>query len=234
MECPLCGETLPLHSRVCLSCGHEFDTFFLTEEAQSSEVRRSVAPSKAPRQPAALKPSRPPISRKTMGLIGASVGAVAIIAVAIVLFTMSGSALPQKPEDTVAKYYEYLQKGDVTGLLNLFESGFQPTANDRVAVSAVLHANSYKVTGPNVHLISDADGTAYVAIDSIDVSTTPKNDGAPTQDSLAALIQKSRPGGQVAAVVKLVNSGDGWRISGRPFNGWGPANIWLIGQLQPV
>lgn len=42
MECPVCGEKLPLNAKVCAGCGEPVDRFFLTEELEASQVRKSA------------------------------------------------------------------------------------------------------------------------------------------------------------------------------------------------
>jgi hypothetical protein len=212
MECPICGETLPLSSKVCSSCGHEYDGFFLTEEVESSAVRRSVTRQKPPKQPSALKPGRGPLSRTALAWIGGGVAALVLIAVVAFIFIPRGKGGAGKPADAVTSYYKYLRSGDTEGLLSLFENGFQPTESDRTGLKAAISTNTYAVTGPTVKVL------------------TPKKGGTPQQYSLASLLS-SAPGS--SCVVGLENMGDGWKISGRTYGGWAPQNLWLVGDLEP-
>lgn len=190
MQCPICGETLPLSSKVCASCGNEYDGFFLTEEVESSAARRSVTQQKPPRQPSALKPRRAPIDGRRMAMIGGGVAAVLVIAVAAFLFIPRGKGGAGKPADAVTNYYKYLQSGDSEGLLALFDSAFQPVESEKTGLKAAIAANSYAVTGPTIRVISDDDTTAYVAIDSVGVAVTPRNGAPPQRFSLASLISQ--------------------------------------------
>jgi hypothetical protein len=230
MECPICGETLPLSSKTCAACGNEYDGFFLTEEADSSAVRRSVTQQKPPRQPSALKPGRGPLSRTTLMWIGGGVAALVLIAIVAFIFIPRGKGGADKPAGAVSSYYQYLKSGDDAALLSLFVSGFQPTASEKIGLKAALAANSYSVTGPSVNVLTDDGKNATVAITSVDVAVTPKKGGTPQQYSLASLLS-SAPGSTV--VVRLENLGDGWKISGRTFGGWAPQNLWLVGDLKP-
>lgn len=237
MECPICGETLPLSSKVCESCGQEYDGFFLTEEFTSSSVRKSAAPQKAPRkQPSALKPSRrPPMTPKKIALIVGAAVALIAIAIAIVAFIPRGNQPPGTAQEAVVKYYEYLRKGNADGLFSLFESGYLPVAPDRAAIKAAMSSNKYTVSEPVTQILSRTENTALIAISNVEVDVAPKAGGAAQKKSLAAYID-SIPGGnkQMVSVVKLDNSGSGWHISGRPLGGWNPDNLWLLGELKNV
>jgi hypothetical protein len=230
MECPICGETLPLSSKVCSSCGHEYDGFFLTEEVESSAVRRSVTRQKPPKQPSALKPGRGPLSRTALAWIGGGVAALVLIAVVAFIFIPRGKGGAGKPADAVTSYYKYLRSGDTEGLLSLFENGFQPTESDRTGLKAAISTNTYAVTGPTGRGWTAAGPNATLAIHSVDVTVTPKKGGTPQQYSLASLLS-SAPGS--SCVVGLENMGDGWKISGRTYGGWAPQNLWLVGDLEP-
>lgn len=234
MECPICGETLPLSSKVCESCGHEYDGFFLTEEFDSSSVRRSASPQKAPRQPSALKPSRrPPMDRKKIAVIVGVVVLVALIGVALFAFVPRGHGAPGTAEEAVLKYYDYLRTGDADGLFSLFESGYLPVAADKAGIKAALSTNKYTVSQPVTQVLSRTQNTALVAIKNLEVDISSKTKGTTEKKSLAQYIQ-SQPGSnpQMVSVVKLDNTGDGWHISGRPIGGWTPDSIWLIGEIR--
>lgn len=40
VDCPICGEEIPLSGKTCGSCGYEEEAFFLTEEMESSTLRQ--------------------------------------------------------------------------------------------------------------------------------------------------------------------------------------------------
>jgi hypothetical protein len=233
MQCPICGETLPLSSKVCDACGHEYDGFFLTEEFDASTVRKSVTGQKPPRTPSALKPGRPPLERRTKFLIAAGVVLMVAVVALVVVFIPHGVSAPSKPDEAVLKYYQYLQKGNGDALMSLFESGFLPVATDKAAVKAALASNTYEVTPPTIKVLTNDNGVAIVAIQDVQVQVTPKSGGAPKALSLAAYLQSvpGTPAGTVA-LVKLHNNGSGWQIAGRPVGGWNPDNLWLIGELK--
>ncbi|MHB8896006.1 MAG: hypothetical protein ACYC99_12640 [Candidatus Geothermincolia bacterium] len=234
MECPICGETLPLSSKVCESCGQEYDGFFLTEEFTASTVRKSAAPAAPRRQPSALKPSRrPPMGRRNIAIIVGAVVLVAVIVVAVLMFLPRGYSAAGKPEEAVTKYYEYLRKGNAEGMFSLFESGFLPMAPDKAAIRAAFASNSYNATVPVVAVVSKTDNAAQVAIQQVEVETAPKSGGASQKQSLAGYVQ-TLPGGspQSVSLVKVSNTGSGWKITGRPMGGWGPENIWLLGEVK--
>ncbi|HEY5503304.1 MAG TPA: hypothetical protein VIJ97_08330 [Candidatus Anoxymicrobiaceae bacterium] len=232
MKCPICGETLPLSSNVCASCGNEYDGFFLTEEVKSSALRRSVAESKAPRQPAALKPrNRAPLSSRTIWIIVVSVAAAIIAVAAVLVFVPRGKTAAGNPAAAVNLYYQYLQKGDSEGLFSLFDPGFLPMEGARASIKAALSTNKYAVTGPATRVMSSDNNTALVAIDSLQVQVT---SGGNTRTLTLADRLQSLIGSQTgkSLVVRINNSGSGWKISGRPLNGWTVEDIWLVGTLQ--
>lgn len=234
MDCPICGETLPLSSKVCESCGHEYDGFFLTEEYTSSSVRKSASSEKAPRVPSSLKPSRrPPMDKKKIAVI-IGVAAVLVIAAVLVLALIPrGRSAPGTAQEAVMKYYEYLRTNDADGMFSLFESGYQPVAKDKAGIKAAVSSNTYAVSQPVTQVLSRTENTALVAIHRVEVDVTPKKGGATTKNSLTEYIQNT-PGTtpQTVSVVKLDNNGDGWHIAGRPTGGWSPENLWLIGELS--
>jgi len=233
MECPICGETIPLSSKVCASCGNEYDGFFLTEEVASSEVRKRVTQQKPPKVPSALKPRRAPLSRPTMFMIIGGVVALVVVAGGVFMFMSRSKGGAGKPAEAVTSYYKYLQAGDSESLLALFDSGFQPTDATRAGLKAALAANSYAVTGPQIRVISDDGTTAFIAIDSVDVTVTPKNGSPPKRYSLAGLrAELPDAGPQAASVVKITNTGGGWKIAGRTYGGWSPQNLWLLGDIK--
>jgi len=222
MQCPICGETLPLSSRVCSACGNEYDGFFLTEEVESSALRRSVTSSSPRRQPAALTPRRmAPLSTRSKWLIAVGALALTLIVVAGVIVLPHRAATAGNPADAVTLYYRYLQQGDADGLFSVFESGYLPMERPRAAVRANLSNSKYAVTGPTIHVVSGDTNTAVVQIDDVEVDVTAR--GAQTKNKL--------PAGS-AVMVRINNTGVGWKISGRPVNGWAPENLWLIGAVQ--
>jgi hypothetical protein len=228
MECPICGETLPLSSKVCEACGNEYDGFFLTEEFDSSDVRKRVAAEAAQKkQPSALKPGRPPLDPRVIWIIDGAVAAVAVVGVLIYFLMPKSGGAPNKPETTVANYYEYIKSGNAEGIFGLFEPGFLPTAPDRAAIHAALSTNTYKVSGPTVTVLANDNSAARVEIKDIEVEVTPKAGG---QAKKLTLVDAN--GKPIVSVVKLNNNGSGWKISGRPVNGWAPDNLWLIGEVQ--
>ena len=232
MECPICGETLPLSSKICASCGNEYDGFFLTEEVDSSALRRSVTNVKPPRQPSALKPrSRAPLSARTIWIIVASVAAVVIAVAAVIVFVPRGQTAAGSPAAAVNMYYQCLQKGDSAGLFSLFENAYQPMEGARASIKAALAANKYVVSGPVTRVVLSGEDTALVAIDSLEVQVTAG--GATGKRSIAELKQ-SLVGSQTGkgVVVRLTNTSSGWKISGRPLKGWSAENIWLIGNIE--
>lgn len=234
MECPICGETLPLSSRVCESCGNEYDGFFLTEEASSSAVRKNASRPPARKQPSSLKPRRrAPLSGRSIAIIVGSAVLLAAIAVAVILLVPRGISAPGSAKDVVPRYYQYLEKGDADGLFSLFESGFLPVATDRAAIRAALSSNDYTVSQPVFEVLSSTDNTAIAAIRDIEVDIKPKAGGASRKMSLAEY-RDSLPGNNRGAVgiVKLTRDGGGWHVSGRPSGGWSPENLWLLGELK--
>ncbi len=233
MECPICGETLPLSSRVCEACGNEYDGFFLTEEFAASSVRKSVAPQKPPRQPSALKPStRPPMDRKKVAVIGGAVVLALLVGAALFAFIPRGRGAAGTAEEAVTRYYEYLRAGDAEGIFSLFEPGYLPVAADKAGIKAALTTNTYKVSKPVTQVLSRTDNTALVAIKAVEVDIASDTRGTTENKSLARYAQEL-PGGnpQMVSVVKLENSGGGWRIAGRPVDGWAPSGVWLIGEV---
>lgn len=233
MECPICGETLPLCGSVCEACGNEYDGFFLTEEFASSSVRKSVAPQKLPRQPSALKPSaRPPMDRKKAAMIGGAAVLVLLAGVALFAFIPRGHGAAGTAEEAVTRYYDYLRTGDAEGIFSLFEPGYLPVAADKAGIKAALTTNTYKASKPIIQVLSRTDNTSVVAIKAVEVDITSSTRGIVEKKSLAGYAQEL-PGGnpQMVSVVKLKNSGGGWRIAGRPVDGWAPSNIWLIGEV---
>jgi hypothetical protein len=228
MECPICGETLPLSSKVCEACGNEYDGFFLTEEFDSSDVRkRAAAEAAQKKQPSALKPGRPPLDSKVIWIIAGAVVALVAVGALIYFFVPNSAGAPNKPETTVTRYYDYVKSGNAEGMFGLFEPGFLPTAPDRAAIHAALSTNSFKVTGPTVTVLSNDNGAATVEIKDIEVEVTPKAGG---QAKKLTLVDAN--GAPMVSVVKLNNNGSGWRIAGRPVNGWAPDNLWLIGEVK--
>jgi hypothetical protein len=234
MECPICGETLPLSSKVCDSCGHEYDGFFLTEEFASSTVRKSAAPQKPPRrQPSALKPGRPPLGRKKIAIIAGAAVLLIAAAIAVFMFMPTSFSAAGAPDAAVTKYYQYLQDGNAEGMFSLFESGFQPMEQVKAAVKAALATNKYTVKPPVVTVVRQVDNVADVKIESVEVTSLPKSGGTPKKQSLAAYAE-SLPGNnpKLVSMVKVSNNGEGWQITGRPVSGWSPENMWLIGEIQ--
>ena len=232
MECPICGETLPLSSKVCASCGNEYDGFFLTEEVDSSALRRSVTNAKPPRQPAALKPrSRAPMSARSIWMIVGSVAAVIIAVAAVLVFMPHGQTAAGSPAAGVNLYYQFLQKGDSAGLFSLFESAYQPMEGARASIKAALSANKYVVSGPVTRVLTANEDNALVAIDSLEVQVT---SGGTTRKLTVADLKQSLVGSQTGkgVVVRMSNSGSGWKISGRPLKGWSAEDIWLIGNIE--
>jgi hypothetical protein len=228
MQCPICGETLPLSSKVCEACGNEYDGFFLTEEFDSSDVRKRVTSEAARRkQPSALKPGRPPLDPKIIWIVAGVVVAVAVIGALLYFFMPQSGGAPSKPEATVSKYYDYIKSGDAEGLFSLFEPGFLPTAPDRAAIQAALSANSYAVKGPQVTVLKKDKATAVVEIEGVEVDVTPKAGGPVKKLTLV-----DANGAPMVSVVELSNNGNGWKIMGRPVNGWSPDNLWLLGDVK--
>ncbi len=234
MECPICGETLPLSSKVCESCGNEYDGFFLTEEAYSSTVRKNASLPSTRKQPSALKPRQhAPLSGRSIAIIVGSAVLLTAIAVAVILLVPRGISAPGSAKDVVPRYYQYLEKGDAEGLFSLFESGFLPVAADRAAIKAALSSNDYTVSQPVFEILSSADKTAIAAIRDVKVDIKPKAGGASRTMSLTEY-RDSLPGNNKGAVsiVKLTRDGGGWRVSGRPSGGWSSENLWLLGELK--
>lgn len=227
MECPVCGETLPLSSKICPSCGHEYDGFFLTEEFKSSDLqKRASKTGKAPKVPSALKPGRHPRDVKKIAFIVGGLAVLIAIGVLVLLLVSGGKNAVKKPSEAVTKYYEYLKAGNSSGLFDLFESGFQPTENVRTGLEAALATNTYEVKGPEVTTPNEEGDAVFVQINNVDVTTTPKSGAAPKSNSLAAY----GPGS--VSVVKVIKTSGGWKISGRAHGGWAPNNLWLIGDVR--
>lgn len=241
MDCPVCGEELPLDSAICSACGNRADQFFLTEEVRTSRVsKRTMKVPSQKRSPTPRKEGRD-IAAWKITVMTAAVTGLALTLVAVVFMMIGGKGKPQTPEEVVGGYYEALSKGDFGAMKSLFAGGFLPRAEQAEAVENAVDETRYEVTGPDLRTLTDDGKTARVAIQSLQVKTsviqglrikTSLGEEDPVVHDVAeALKIPQRQNHNLLLVVNLVNEGGGaWMIADRPMGGWLPENLWLIGE----
>lgn len=230
MECPICGEKVPLNSEVCPFCGNTSDEFFLTEA--TIDHRHPAPPEKKRVKPRASKTAHRLDWGGVLALTGGGAVVLAFILVAL-LFAPRGASLSwSKPEQVVRGYYEALSQNDLKGMLSLVADAYQPTTGARSLLETALRENTYKVSGLEVRVLSNDRTEARVSLENVVVTITPKGGGQPVTHSL--LDEVIGPARQAAPnsvmLVMLVFYNNAWKIQGHPYGGWAPQNIWALGQ----
>lgn len=232
MDCPICGEQIPLNARECAECGHTVDRFFLSEEVDTSRVRKRVMDSGAPRkEPSALKPSRPPLSDRKMLILGAAAVVVVVIIIIVVFLVTRGHGGAGSPEDAVRGYYDALQNRDFDGMLQYVAAGFQPTGNQKVEIRDAVIGGSWQFSDLNMRTMSGAADSVSVILNDLNATVRCGPKGEEKLSLVTDVIQpmqQQSPGSVI--VVNVVNDGGVWKIAGRPLGGWAAENLWVIGE----
>jgi endogenous inhibitor of DNA gyrase (YacG/DUF329 family) len=230
MECPICGEKVPLNSEVCPFCGNSSDEFFLTEAAIDS--RHPVPAEKKHIEPRARKKVRHLDWSGVLALTGGGAVVLALILIAVFFAPRGASLSWSKPEQVVRGYYEALAQNDLKGMLSMVADAYQPTTAERSLLDTALRDNTYKVSGLEVRVLSNDRTEARVALENVVVTITPKGGGEPVthslRDEIIAPARQAAP--NTVMLVRLVFYSNAWKIEGRPYGGWAPKNIWALGQ----
>ncbi len=230
MECPICGEKVPLNSEVCPFCGNASDEFFLTEA--TIDPRHPAPPEKKHVEPRVRKVARRLDWGGVLALSGGGAVVLAFILVAIFFAPRGASLSWSKPEQVVRGYYEAMSQNDLKGMLSLVADAYQPTSEARSLLEAAFRENTYRVSGLEVRVLSNDRTEARVSLENVVVTVTPKAGGQPVthslRDEVIAPARQAAPNSVM--LVMLVFYNNAWKIQGRPYGGWAPQNIWVLGQ----
>jgi hypothetical protein len=230
MECPICGEKVPLNSEVCPFCGNASDEFFLTEATIDS--RHPAPQEKKHVEPRASKTARHLNWNGVLALAGGGAVVLALILIAVFFAPRGASLSWSKPEQVVRGYYEAMAQNDLKGMLSMVADAYQPTTAERSLLDTALRDNTYKVSGLEVRVLSNDRTEARVSLENVVVTITPKGGGQPVthslRDEIIAPARQAAP--NTVMLVRLVFYNNAWKIQGRPYGGWAPKNIWALGQ----
>lgn len=240
MECPICGEDIPLNSRVCGNCGNEVDQFFLTEESKASRLSKRITDEAARQRYRVPRGQKPRVgffeglrigTWKRYALIALAVAIVVGVGLgAYLMLASGGSKVENSPTGVIEAYYEALSNNDVGGMLSLVTSGFQPTADQRIGISSAVENSTYEISGPVLQVQDENPTAAVVEIQDLNVQI--KNAGGDTiQRSLAEYMRpllEKEPGSIM--VVKTSRVGGKWMIADTPVGGWEAGSEWLLGE----
>lgn len=224
---------MPAESTACPFCGQsEWDPFFFSEEDAARRRRPVMTRAPGRREPSALKPARRVDLRSVLTLTGAGLVVVGLLVLALTMSSKGAKLSFKSPDQLVAAYYEALEKGDLNTMLSLVSSGYQPTLKEKKALEKALEDNSYDVTGLKVRIMADDREDARVAIETLEVTVTPGGGGQEVRRSLSTeIIQPAREKDpNIVMLVKAQQSGGTWKLLSRPYGGWAPENIWVLGR----
>lgn len=236
MDCPICGEELPLNAKECPVCGEPIDRFFLTEEVQSSRVRkRAIEPER--KQEVALpmaRASRRGINWKLWGTVGGAAVFVVGMAILFAFVVFGGGGAEQAtPQEIVEGYYESLSRGDVEDMLSEFANAYQPTSGQKSAIQSAVGMNNYEVANLMLREEENDGNQARVVIEELKVKTIADGGEERELDLVSDVLEPAHEADPNArVVVHLDKEGSGWKIVDRPLGGWEPEDIWIIGSME--
>jgi len=230
MECPICGEQVPLNAEACPLCGNPAEQFFLTEEAESSIARQQALELPyIPRRAFALEPL---FSRRTLIIAGFTGAAIIAGVVVLLSFLYGGKSPGSTPEQPIRLYYDALSGKSLDDMLSLFAVKYQPKVLERTGVGDALANDNYSVSGLVTRTLEKDDRKARVVLEAVRV-TVMKPGGKVDLSLVADVIkplQEQDP--DLLIIVNVVKEAGAWKIADRPLDGWAPDNLWVVGHAE--
>jgi hypothetical protein len=225
MDCPVCGEEIPLNQSECPNCGEQVDRFFLTEEVEGSRVRRKAGEvEKAPTEPSSQARKRPLERSRLVAVIIAVVFLLALAVLALLLL-VGGGGVPDTPDGVVNAYYEALQKSDFETMKSYFANAYLPTGQEQDRLASGVSKTDYAVTGPSLVVLADEGKSARVAIEALQVKESSPG-GTVRHDLSRDVLQGLHSTDPEARIVVELSRDSGiWRIVERPYGGWQAENL---------
>jgi hypothetical protein len=237
MECPFCGEEIPDGLDTCPDCGEAPDESFLQEAFADlangkDEAAKVVQPARPRPEPSTLKPARRLDWKGILALTAAGAVVGILIVVAILIIPGGTKVALSDPQQAVEAYYEALSRSDLNGILSLMSESFQPTETEKSELEKALSQNTYKVSDLRVKVVDSDKQASHISIENVLVTVKPVNGGSPVTHSLVDEILRPAQQNDPTALmlVRLDFYNNTWKISSRPYGGWGPDNVWALGQ----